>query len=133
MNMRVLVPALFVAICLFSSCKDNDESNMQYEEQMKDSIFKYYPTVASITIKVKERSEIDVILGSAQMFEKTDAERQQTANEMGMMALRLFPKDNNLDRGQLFVSKDEKSMDVNLAEAKTSKINIDSLRKAKGK
>ncbi len=134
-KMKSITTLLAISACILflSACKDNSESNIQYEEQMKDSIFKYYPSVASITVGVKENTELSITLGSVDMFSKTDDAGRKTANELGMMALRLFPKDNSLEKGQLIVSKDEKSDHVNVAEAKVYNINIDSLRKVMGK
>jgi len=115
------------------SCKDTDTDYSQYDVQMKDSIFKYYPTVAGITIEIKDKTELDITLGSIDMFKTSEADRQTTGNELGIMALRLYPKDNSFEKAVLIVSKDEKSEHVNMAEAKVSNINIDSLRKATGK
>jgi hypothetical protein len=133
--MKNTITLLFIttATLFISSCKDTETSYTQYSEQMKDSIFQSYPTVAGITIEIKDRTQLDITLGSADMFTKSDAERQKTANELGMMALRLYPKDNSFEKAQLIVSKDEKSEHVNIAESKISNINIDSLRKATSK
>jgi hypothetical protein len=133
--MKSILMLLSITGCILfiSSCKDTEADYSQYDEQMKDSIFKYYPSVAGITIEIKDRNELDITLGSVDMFKTANAERQKTANELGMMALRLYPKDNSFEKALLIVSKDEKSEHVNMAEAKLSNINIDSLRKAIGK
>lgn len=127
MNTRNTVLALFAGITLFSACKDGDESNMQYIEQLKDSVLAY-PSVYSVTIEVKHSSILDVTLGSAKLYEASDAERQKIANEIGMLAFRVFPKDNSLEKGEVHVSKDEKSVTVDPATTKNSTVNMDSLR-----
>jgi hypothetical protein len=133
MKNTIALLSITSALLFLSACKDSETSYTQYSEQMKDSIFKYYPTVAGITIEVKDRTQLDITLGSADMFSRSDAERSKTANELGMMALRLYPKDNSFEKAQLIVSKDEKSEHVNIAESKISNINLDSLRKVTGK
>lgn len=96
---------------------------------MKDSIFKNYPTVNSVTIEVKESSILKVTLGDKHLFNGTNADRQKTANEIGMMALRIFPKNNDLDVGQLLVSDDEKNVQIDEAKAEKTDIRMDSLRR----
>ncbi len=129
MKNLIVLSAITACILFFSACKDPDAAYTQYSEQMKDSIFKSYPTVAGITIEVKDRTALDITLGSVDLFKTSDAEREKTANELGMMALRLYPKDNSFEKVRLIVSRDEKSEHVNIAEAKISNINLDSLRK----
>lgn len=127
-TLNTILAALFT-VSLLASCKSTDTSYMQYNEQMKDSIFKAYPTVNSVTIEEEDGAVLKVTLGDAHLFSASPADRQKVANEIGMMALRIFPKDNNIDKGQLLVSKDEKSVEVNASQAQKCDINIDSLRK----
>lgn len=126
--------SLLVAIaCIYiigSGCKDTTESNMQYIGDMKDSIFKTYPNVASVTIEVKDNKTLDVTLGDVQLFKATDIKRQQVANELGQMALRIFPKNTEIEKGEIVISDDEKSTVIDRSNAKIVAINIDSLRKS---
>lgn len=129
--MKKILPA--AAYCIFliaSGCKEAPESNMLYIEQMKDSIFKAYPTVASVTIEVNDDNKLAITVGDKHLFQKDDAKRQQTALEMGAMALRIFPKNSDLAKGELIISDDEKSVNIDKNAAKISAINIDSLRKS---
>jgi len=103
---------------------------MQYIGQMKDSIFKAYPTVASITIEIKDKRTLDITIGDKHLFKAVPAKQQQEATEMGIMALRLFPKNTDIDKGELVVSDDEKSTVVDRTTATIIPINIDSLRKS---
>lgn len=129
MNTRFIIAALSLYIGA-SSCKDAESSNMKYIEQMKDSVFHNYAHVASVTIEVKEGSLLNITLGDAALYKGTDADRQKTANELGMMALRIFPKDNTLDKGRMIVSDDEKNVLTDESKGKTTAINLDSLRKS---
>jgi len=113
---------------LISSCEE-EKSNMPYIQQMKDTIFAGYPTVAGVTIDVQESTMLEVVLKDASLYNKTDADRQKVATSIGMMALRIFGKDNKLERGELLVSKDMPSGEIIPDDAKKTNINIDSLKK----
>lgn len=122
----------FIVLALattIAACKEGNADNQPYMEQMKDSIFKAYPTVNSVTVDLKDGNELNVVLGDAHMFTANAATRQHTANSIGMMALRMFPANSALSNGTLYISKDEKSVDVDKSQAAQSVINIDSLRK----
>ena len=128
---NILAIAVACIYIIGTGCKDTSESNMQYIGEMKDSIFKAYPTVASITIEIKDGKMLDVTLGDVQLFKAGDAKRQQTANEMGAMALRIFPnKGNDIDKAEIVVSDDEKNVTIDRSTAKITGVNIDSLRKS---
>ena len=129
--MKYSIPVAIACIyVLTTSCKDASENNMQYIGELKDSIFKAYPNVASITIEVKDNKTLAITLGDVHLYKAPDAKRQQVANEMGTMALRIFPKNTDIDKGEIVVSNDEKSTTMDRNTAKITPINIDSLRKS---
>ena len=130
---RFLLPSVFVSfIVLIASCMD-EISYMPQIAQMKDSIFKAYPnTVASITIKVEDKTKINVILGGADLYKSSRDKRQQMANDLGLMAVRIFGKDSYLKTGRLVITKDERNSSEAPADGIVSGINIDSLKKAAG-
>ncbi|HXS37560.1 MAG TPA: hypothetical protein VN721_12730 [Flavipsychrobacter sp.] len=128
MKKNLLLLSLLSVMFLISSCEE-EKSNMPYIQQMKDTIFAGYPTVAGVTIDVQESTMLEVVLKDASLYNKTDADRQKVATSIGMMALRIFGKDNKLERGELLVSKDMPSGEIIPDDAKKTNINIDSLKK----
>ncbi len=129
--MKHILPIAMAAVYIMTAaCADPNESNMQYIGQMKDSIFKAYPTVASITIEIKDKRALDITIGDRHLFKADASKQQQEATEMGIMAVHLFPKNTDIDKGTLVISDDEKSTVVDRTAAKIIPINIDSLRKS---
>jgi hypothetical protein len=150
MMMKKILPLAIVAAIAISmtACKD-EESNMAQMETMKDSIFKAYPSVASVNIKVEEHTNIHITLGSKKLAKDDEAARRQLANELGVMALRIFNKsDNNestnnvinaldksdeLEKGTLTITPTESNIKIDPEDGVNTPINIDSLKKAMGK
>ena len=127
MRKQILLLATCLVITTLQACQES-ASNMQYIQQMKDSILKTYPTVNSVTIEVNEGTVLNIALGDAHLYNAADTTRQRVGNELGNMALRLFPKTTMLDKGMLMVTKDETNTSINPAGSKSSGINLDSLR-----
>jgi hypothetical protein len=132
--MKKLLLISLVTGILFAACQDDETSRMPIIEQMKDSIFKAYPTVMQVTIKVgNDGKELEVLLGDKHLYNSSDDKLQQTATELGAMALRLFGKNNEFATGVLHVSSDEKNIDPDPAIIRIAPINIDSMKKATAK
>ena len=127
---KLFLPIAIIAVIgVVSSCKD-ETSYMPQEAQMKDSIFKAYPTtVASIWIHVTDKTQIDIVLGGRKLYATGAAQKQQMANELGFMALRIFGKDSYLKTGKLVITKDEQNSVDNPADGISTNINLDSLTK----
>jgi len=128
----ICIAAAVIPIFLMASCQD-ETSYMPQISQMKDSIFKAYPTtVASITIKVEDKTRLNVVLGGAELYKQPADKRQQMGNDLGLMAIRIFGKDSYLKIGKLMVTADERNSSEAPADAITSDINIDSLKNIPG-
>ena len=126
---KLFLPAIIALIVAISSCKD-ETSYMPQEAQMKDSIFKAYPTtVASITIQVLDKTQLNIVLGGARLYAADADKKQQMANDLGLMALRIFGKDSYLKTGRLIITKDERNSSENPPDGITTNINLDSLTK----
>jgi hypothetical protein len=119
-----------VGIALLASC-DDGTSHMAYMEQIKDTVFKTYPTVAGVTVKVSDDAkDITIILGDKHLYEAPIEMQQKEAYDVSIMALHIFGKENTLKTGSVIISKDEKSEQPDVANTKIITINIDSLKKA---
>jgi hypothetical protein len=118
-----------IITAVFISCKDDSQPN-NYEEQLKDSIFKTYSYVASVTIKVNpDHDKLEVILGAPALHDKSENDRQKVGDEIALMALHIFDKDYNFNDASLMVSTDKTSEFPAASTIVTTKINIDSLKK----
>lgn len=118
----VVIAGIFAVTML--GCKD-DASYMPQIEQMKDSVFNTYPTVGAITIKVENRSFLKVVLGDANLYKAGPEVKQKEANELGLMASRIFGKGNELRTGTLIVTKDVKNSSEQPADGIATPINIE--------
>lgn len=127
-NLIILLTVLGIA---FASCKELSEtSHMEEMTKMKDSIFSVYPSVASITINVRDRKQLLITLGSEKLAKSTDTERRQVADELAAMTLRIFGKDSGIEEEKVIITADEKNTAAEPAGALVSVISIDSLEKA---
>jgi hypothetical protein len=151
MNKYVIAIALLTIVTTLNACSDGEADNMQHIETMRDSIFKTFPTVAGITIRVNDGQHLHITVGDAHLYGASDAVKQQEANQMGLMAIRIFSKnnkqnenkmqqmlqrifgngDNTLHDGKLTITKNEHTEEEDPADGITININLDSLRKSK--
>jgi hypothetical protein len=127
MRKYILPFASLVLLSVMSACQD-EASYMPQIEQMKDSIFNAYPTVGAITIKVEDKTNLKVVLGDERLYGAAAEARQKEANELGLMAIRIFGKDSHLRAGALIVTKDMKNNSEKPADGIVTPINIDSLK-----
>jgi len=127
MNRLFLVSITF--IIFFAACKDDEGSHMAYMEKIKDTVFKSYPTVAGVTVKVSDDGkEISIVLGDKHLYNASPETQQKEANDVAAMALNIFGKDNLLKKGTVIISKDEKNEQPAATDSKTIIINLDSLK-----
>ena len=127
---RIFLPAIVVLFFVLMSSCGEESSYMPQIAEMKDSIFKAYPTtVASILIDVDNKTKLNIVLGGEALYKTEADKRQKMANDLGLMAVRIFGKDSYLKTGQLVITKDEKNSLVTPPDGLSVPINIDSLKK----
>lgn len=153
MNKCVAIIAVMIVSMsvLMSSCSDEEASNMRHIEAIRDSIFKTFPTVASITIRVEDAENLHVTVGDAHLYAADDNAKKNVANKIGRMALgifgkkepqketsfmamlkhRIFGDGNMLQNGKLTVTKNEHTEEEYPADGISVNINLDSLRQSK--
>lgn len=124
---KIIVSGLMLALIV--SCR-NSEGNMKVMNQMKDSIFAANPTVASIIINVQNNDNLVIALGSEDLYGADEMKRQQIANNIAAMALRLFGKDNKLEHGKIIVTKNEMNQEAEPSNGLVSQMDFVSARKA---
>jgi hypothetical protein len=124
MKKLTLLPLLlFAAFFSLTACRD-EFSDMASIKRMEDTLFKTYPTMAGVSVEVNEHHELNVVVRSAQLY-STDGENQQkVASEIGAMAQNVFGTNNELDKGQVTFTKDERSTDMKPADGKTFPISF---------
>ncbi len=126
---KLLQAALALFVIAFSSCED-EQSFMPQENAMKDSIFKAYPTtVASVWIHVTDKTDLKVVLGGKKLYSSKNEEKQQMADDLGKMALRIFGKNSTLNKGMLIITQDEQNSQDAPADGIGNPINIEELKK----
>ena len=106
---------------------------MPQMEALRDSIFKAYPnTVAAIKVDVKGATDLHIVLGGGELFKTAADKRQQMANDVGLMAVRIFGRDSYIKTARLVITKDERNTSDEPADGIVSGINVDSLKKSIG-
>lgn len=118
-----------VIIAISASCS-NSEGNMKTMNQMKDSIFAAYPTVAAVVVNVQNDNNLVIALGSEDLYAADEYKRQQLANEMAAMAIRLFGKDNKLEHGKIMVTKNEMNQEAEPSDALVSQMDFVTAKRA---
>jgi hypothetical protein len=115
--MKNLITALAIATTtLLFSCHD-EEANKRNMEILKESVFKAYPTVAGVSVEVKDWHELYVVVRSRQLYSTNAENKQKVTSEIGKMADSIFGTNNELDKGQVIFTKDERSTDMNPSDA----------------
>ena len=128
-NARSLMVVALLAS--FASCRE--DSDMAYMQQLQDSVFAAYPgKVGAVHIKPEDRENLILVLGAPGMYSMPEDQRQAEAVAIGAMALRIFGKGNYLKTGRLVFTKDVHNTLDAPADALTSDMKIDSLKKAAG-
>ncbi|MDI9318983.1 MAG: hypothetical protein QM530_00780 [Phycisphaerales bacterium] len=124
---KIILSVLFVTLIV--SCATS-EGNMKVMTQMKDSISANYPTVASIIINVQNNDNLVIALGSEDLYGADEMKRQQIANDLASMALRLFGKDSKLEHGKIIVTQNETNQEAEPRDGLVSQMDFLSVRKA---
>lgn len=125
--MRIMIPVLLGASLGIVSCKEVAESHMKEMVQMRDSVFKNYPSVAAVTINVQDNKRIIFTFGSRKLAGAGEAQRQQMAAELGAMTLRMFGKNSGIEEEKLIITPDEQNDQAEPADGIVTTFNIDSL------
>lgn len=124
----------FAALTFLSACQGNEESNMAEIVRVQDTVLKLYANTGQVTVGVKEHTDLSVVIWDDKLYNGTDQDRQQRANEIGTLALIIFGKDNKLENGHFAVVKStEKNAVPDASVEKGCNLNLDSLRKTSGK
>lgn len=123
---KIILSVLFVTLIV--SCTTS-EGNMKVMAQMKDSIFATNPRIASIIINVQNNDNLVIALGSEDLYGADELKRQQVANNIAAMALRLFGKDNKLEHGKIIVTKNEMNQEAEPSNGLVSQMDFVSAKK----
>ena len=130
MKQSLLLIAIASSLVFTPSCKDVDASDTPSQEMLRDSLFRNYPTIASISLGVEGRSDLTVTIGDPVLYAASDDKKKKEADEIGHMALRIFGKDNFLEKGKLVISKDQKNKKIDPPDGITIPIDIEGMKKA---
>lgn len=119
---RTVITAL-LAIVMMNSCSSG-AGNMAQMNQLKDSIFAAYPTVAAVTVNVQNDNHLIIAVGSEDLYAADAAKRQGVADEMGAMAQRIFGEKGKLEHGKMLVTRNEMNQDAEPADALVSEMTF---------
>lgn len=129
MKLGIKTAVVAAMLALTTSCSNN-AGNMKTMAIMKDSIFAAYPTVAAVVVNVQNDNNLVIAIGSQDLYSADDVKRQQVANDMAAMALRLFGKENKLEHGKILVTNNEMNQEAEPSDALVSQMDFVSAKRA---
>lgn len=126
---KIITSCIAAAAILFavSSCNTN-AGNMTQMGQLKDTIFAHYPTIAAVLVNVEDDNTLVLAIGSQDLYNADDLRRQNVANDIGGMAMRIFGKDNKLEHGTILVTANEANQEPRPAGALVSQMDFVTLK-----
>lgn len=123
MKQFIAVITVALATLIFNACATG-AGNMAHMNQMKDSVFAAFPTVAAVTINVQNDNVLLVTVGSQDLYQSDAATRQHVADDMAAMAKRIFGSKSKLETGKLLVTHDEMNQAAEPADALVSPMDL---------
>lgn len=134
--MKYILPVLFAVLIISSGC-DDQESNMRYIETMKDTLFKAFPTVNRVSVQVDYtgffNKEVTITFGDADLYNATDAERDEATRKAGLITLAIFDKDKWPDKGNVTFVREENTIETDKTTEKVHDMHIEDLKLSVGK
>jgi len=131
--MKKLLTVIFIALIAgMSSCKEGNDNDGK-TQVVQDSLINVFPTWQALKIKIDEnRTQMTVIIGDASFYNANADVKNQKALELAKMILRIYGKDNYLEKGTLIVTKDVHNTSETPADGISIPINFADLKKAAG-
>jgi hypothetical protein len=123
MKQIIALFSLLLATVFFNDCSTG-AGNMAQMNQMKDSVFAAFPTVAAVTINVQNDNVLLVAIGSQDLYQADAATRQHVADEMAAIAKRIFGEQRKLETGKMMVTHDEMNQSAEPADALISPMDL---------
>jgi len=127
---RILFASIFLSSSVFLySCKEVNENDGK-TRVIQDSLINVLPTWQALKIKVEEdRSKMIIVVGDQQFYNASPDEKSKKAEKLGEMILRIYGKDNYLEKGALIVTKDVQNQSETPTDGISTPIDFVSLKK----
>lgn len=129
--MKKLLAFIFIGfIAATTACKEGNDNDGK-TQIVQDSLSTVFPTWQALKIKVDDdRTNMNVIIGDATFYNAPQDVKNQKAIALGKMVLRIYGKDNYLEKGNLIVTKDIHNTSETPADGITMPIDFAGLKKA---
>ncbi len=116
-------------ISLLYACGDRT-ANDGKTNIIRDSMVNLLPNYRAVHINVSEdRSELTVVVADTKFYPASAEERSKKAEELGKMILRIYGKDNYLQKGSLVLTKDINNTSDAPADGIKTPIDFEGLKK----
>ena len=124
--LSLLIAGTVIAV---SSCKEMNDGEGK-TRIVQDSLINIFPTWQALKIKVEDNySQMNVIIGDATFYNASQDVKNQKAMDLGKMVLRIYGKDNYLEKGNLIVTRDIHNNSENPADGISIPIPFAELKK----
>jgi hypothetical protein len=128
--MKQLLTVLILATTIFAIPSCDRTENDGKTRIIQDSLNTVLPTWQALKIKVEDdRSKMTIVVGDATFYKASADEKNKKAEEVGKLVLRIYGKDNYLEKGSLIVTKDIRNESENPADGIQLPIDFTGLKK----
>ncbi len=123
------ISVFFTVISLLYACGDRT-ANDGKSTIVRDSLINILPNYSAVHINLGEdRSEMTVVVADVKFYSATAEEKNKKAEELGKMILRIYGKDNYLQKGNLILTKDINNTSDTPADGIKTPIDFEGLKK----
>jgi|GEM_PF-2001730 len=127
---HTLIVISLVSTTLLCSCKERFMPTAEQENRAADSIRARYSLTGNIMVKVNDEDNSMVItIADPTLYASPAANKKSVADVAGAIALRVFGKDNLVDKGDVIFTRDKNNSTLKPIDGVVTEINTDSLKK----
>jgi len=114
-----------------NSC--DDAENDGKTRVIQDSLVNVLPTWQALKIKVDDnKTNMHIVVGDATFYKASDDVKNKKADELAKMILRIYGKDNYLEKGTLIITADIRNKIDTPADGVSIPIDFSALKKTMG-
>lgn len=120
-----------LALFFFAMFSCKEVNNAGKSRILEDSMVKVFPAYQSLHIELNsDETEITVVVGDQQFYPASAEEKSKKADELGRMIVRIYGKENYLNKGTLIATKDPRNTSIAPSDGIATPMDIEGLKKA---
>ena len=121
-----------ISVFAMFSCNEVDVDGKS--RVIQDSLVNIFPSWQALKIKVGDNNtSMLIVMGDATFYKAAQEEKAKKADELGRMILRIFGKNNYLEKGNLIITADIRNTSETPPDGISIPIDFSALKKNEGK